>query len=118
LAEKERGTYISPNTPKTSESTPPPPQPVEPIARYGGTVESSAWDGSVWQVKQWLKDNLKDPKSLDIMEWSKLVEEPDGNLAVRVKYRAKNSFGGYVIENKVVRLSRNGDILGVYEFPE
>jgi hypothetical protein len=73
-------------------------------------VQNSPWDGSVFQVKSWLEDNLKDPKSLEYIEWSAVQKTDDGGFIVRVKYRAKNSFGGYVIENKVFSLDSAGTV--------
>jgi len=63
-------------------------------------VENSGWDASVYQVKTYLKENLKDPKSIEYIEWSNVVRSDDYYM-VRCKYRARNSFGGYVIENKI-----------------
>ena len=63
-------------------------------------VENSSWDSSVYQVKYYLKTNLKDPKSVEYIDWSPVIREGSYYM-VRCKYRAKNSFGGYVIENKI-----------------
>ena len=79
-------------------------------------VKNSAWDGSVSQVKSWLKDNLKDPDSLDFIEWSTVSKTSTGGCMVRVKYRAKNSFGGYVVDNKVFFLSSGGTVLSSIDF--
>ena len=68
-------------------------------------VENSAWDGSVSQVKTYLKENLKDPKSIEYIEWSKVFSEGKYYL-VRCKYRAKNSFGGYVLENQIFFINK------------
>lgn len=73
-------------------------------------VMNSPWDASVSQVKSWLKTNLKDPGSLEFIEWSKVSKTNDGGFTVRVKYRAKNSFGGYVVENKVFFLNSSGTV--------
>lgn len=73
-------------------------------------VEGSGWDGSVWQVKSWLKSNLKDPSSVKYIEWSNVNDEENGGFSVRVKYRAKNSFGGYSIENKIFYLNSSGNV--------
>lgn len=74
-------------------------------------VENSSWDGSVRQVKSWLKDNLKDPGSLEFVEWSPVVKlAKNQGFAVRAKYRAKNSFGGFVVENKVFSLDSSGNV--------
>ncbi len=79
------------------------------------TVSNSAWDGSVYQVERYLKRYLKEPDSFQAIEWSP-VQETDTGYIVRCKYRAKNSFGGYVIENQIFTLNRNGNVLSVIEF--
>lgn len=81
-------------------------------------VQSSAYDGSVYQVEQFLKTNLKDPDSYHGIEWSRLNEESGENYKywIRHKYRAKNSFGGYTIENKIFYLDEDGNVIGVKDF--
>lgn len=78
-------------------------------------VVNSAWDSSVWQVKNYLKNNyLKDPSSYEAIEWSAVQEiqgSPNYKYCIRHKYRAKNSFGGYVIENKIFYLDDNGTVV-------
>ncbi len=98
------------------------------VAVYGGfeegpnttkieTVSNSAFDASVWQVKHYLKKHyLKDPRSYESIEWSPVhPNEINGNVGywVRHKFRAKNSFGGYVVENKIFHLDREGNVIGV-----
>jgi len=79
-------------------------------------VENSGWDGSVIQVKSWLKRNLKDPKSLEFIEWSPVHKSRDGTFTVRAKYRAKNSFGGYNVENKVFFLDATGEVINTMDY--
>jgi len=74
-------------------------------------VYNSGYNGSVRQVKTWLKANAKDPGSLDFIEWSPVVKTDRGDFVVRVKYRAKNSFGGFVIANKQFYLDSRGNIV-------
>jgi len=81
----------------------------------GSSVQNSEWDSSVHQVKNWLKKELKDPESLEFIDWSP-VEKTDYGYMVRTRYRAKNSFGGYVIENKLFRLTENGVVIGSSDF--
>ncbi len=85
----------------------------ERIAKYRAnketSVTNSGWDGSVSQVKSWLKSNVKDPSSLDFIEWSE-VERISSGYRVRVKYRAKNSFGALVIENKIFYMNSDGSV--------
>jgi len=74
-------------------------------------VRNSGYDASVRQVESYLKNNLKDPKSYESMEWSAVERTGNGGYKVRHKYRAKNSFGGYVTENKVFYLDANGNVV-------
>ncbi len=78
-------------------------------------IRNSAWDGSVYQVKNYLKKNLKDPGSYEGIEWSEVYENPDGTYAVRHKYRAKNSFGGMVVENCIFVLDAQGNVISTSE---
>lgn len=73
-------------------------------------IQNSAWDGSVYQVKNYLKKNLKDPDSYEGIEWSNVVDNGNGTYTVRHKYRARNSFGGMVIENWIFELDENGNV--------
>jgi len=75
-------------------------------------VYNNGWDGSVRQVKDWLKDNLKDPGSFDAIEWSPVRKTDNGGYVVRCKYRAKNSFGGYDIYNQIFTMDSEGNVLG------
>lgn len=75
-------------------------------------VENSSWDGSVYQVKEYLKRELKDPDSYESIEWTD-VQNTDDGYTVRHKYRAKNSFGGYVIENQTFFLDYGGNVTNV-----
>ena len=75
-------------------------------------VYNSAWDGSVSQVERYLKNEvLKDPDSYQSIEWSKVIKTEAG-FAVRHKFRAKNSFGGYVVDNYVFTLDAQGNVIG------
>ena len=80
--------------------------------RNQAKIQNSAWDNSVYQVEKYLKQNLKDPDSYESIEWSSVVEK-DGNYQVRHKYRARNSFGGYVIENCIFILNKEGEVIDV-----
>jgi hypothetical protein len=77
------------------------------------TVYNSSYDGSVYQVERYLERNLKDPDSFEAIEWSSVVKRADGGFMVRCKYRAKNSFGGYVVENQAFILDSTGNVTQV-----
>lgn len=67
-------------------------------------------------VEVYLKSNLKDPGSLDFIEWSPVVKEENGKFSIRAKYRAKNSFGGYVVNNMIFQMDSTGSVEQVSEF--
>lgn len=76
-------------------------------------VENSAWDGSVVQCKNYLKDRLRDPDSYESIEWTKPIELKSGGYTVGHKYRSKNGFGGYVIETVMFKLDEKGKVLSM-----
>jgi hypothetical protein len=83
-------------------------------------VYNSSVDGSVYEVEQYLETNLKDPKSYDPINWSKVFDMGIGHATphrfyVRHKYRARNSFNGYVIENQIFYLDDIGKVISVRE---
>lgn len=80
--------------------------------KAGIEVKNSSLDGSVSQVVKYLKNNLKDPDSYESIEWGNVTETDNGYI-VRHKYRAKNSFGGYVIENQIFQIDWQGNITSV-----
>lgn len=86
----------------------------EAAAGPAAKVENSSWDGSVRQVEKYLKNSLKDPKSYESIEWSE-VQKDGSNYKVRHKYRAKNSFGGYVVSNQIFVLNRQGEVINVID---
>jgi len=73
-------------------------------------VRNAYFDGGVAQVEYWLKRNLKDPGSLEIIEWGKVNKLPYG-YSVTCEYRAKNSFGGYVVNKRTFFLDAEGNVL-------
>ena len=79
-------------------------------------VYNSSWDGSVRQVDSWLRYNLKDPHSLEYIEGSKVAKTAEGGFMVRVKYRAKNSFGGYMVDDKVFVLASSGAVTTSFDW--
>lgn len=76
-------------------------------------LQNSSWDSSVSVVKDYLKGNLKDPDSYEGIEWSEVQKLESGQYMVRHKYRAKNSYGGYVVENQVFFYDETGEIFNV-----
>lgn len=73
-------------------------------------IQNSPWDGSVWQVRNYVKSLLKDPSSYESIEWSNVVKD-GSTYRVRHRYRAKNSFGAYVVEEYVFVLDDKGKVI-------
>jgi hypothetical protein len=83
-------------------------------------VINSPWDGSVAQVETYLKKHLTDPDSFQAVEYGGVVKAGSGSNSsyhVRCKYRAKNSFGGYVIHHQGFSLDKDGKVTSVEDLP-
>lgn len=83
-------------------------------------VQNSGWDNSVYQAKAFLKANLKDPDSYESIEWGIVREVLPGLDGKKLygatyytwnKYRAKNSYGAYVVQTKEFWLDKSGNVL-------
>ena len=84
-------------------------------SNIGPSVQNNGLDASVYQVKQFLDDHLKDPDSYDPIEWS-AVQSTENGYYVRHKYRARNGFGGMNIENKIFYLDKDGNVTGYTDY--
>lgn len=58
-----------------------------------------------------LKKNLKDPDSLDVIEWAPVIKTKTGYISL--EYRAKNSLGGMVVEAKRFKFDLAGNLTAV-----
>ncbi len=76
-------------------------------------VENSSWDGSVHQVKDWIKANTHDPSSVEYVSWSP-VRPTNGGYTVSCTFRAKNAFGGKVTHRMVFILDMTGSVTQVF----
>lgn len=70
----------------------------------------SPWDGSHRQLEAVLKKSLKDPDSYEHIE-TRFKDNGDEGIYVVMKYRAKNSFGGYVVNSVAATYSIDGVLL-------
>ena len=65
-------------------------------------VVNNELNGSVWQVRSFLRTNLNDWSSYEPIEWSRVYRDTTrGEYWVRHKYRAANSFGAKIIQNQI-----------------
>lgn len=78
--------------------------------------ENSPWDGSVFQVVDYLKKSAKDPASIKCSEWTKV--KPDGlNYLVGCTVRGRNSFGGNDMFFGMFLLNSEGKVLKMEQGP-
>lgn len=96
-----------------SEPGPPKP-PIDPVAP--SVVRNEGPAGTVWQVTEYVLAHLKDPDSFRTIKWGNVVET-SGKFAVRLNYRAKNSFGGLVVSDEVFFLDEQGHVIGSMTIP-
>lgn len=72
------------------------------IGIIGEKPFQSSWDGEVLAVKRYLRATLNDYESSEFVEWSPVSKvNIEGRLywGVRLKLRAKNAFGAYVLRD-------------------
>lgn len=69
---------------------------------------TSHWDGSVPDVVNAVKNNLRDPSSFEHIETKVSLVSKDDEQVVIMKYRARNGFGGMNVES-VVALIKNSN---------
>jgi hypothetical protein len=71
----------------------------EAKAAYQAWVKDqfSAWDGSNRYLVNLVKEHLNDPKSFEHVDTS--YADMGDHLIIKMKYRAKNGFGGLVLQN-------------------
>ena len=76
----------------------------------GPKPKNSEWDGRVDPVVDYLRSNLNDYDSSEFLEWSpvtKLEVKGEPFWVVRLKLRAKNAFGGYILKNTFYFIRQN-----------
>jgi len=80
------------------------------ILVLGPKPKNSEWDGRVDPVVEYLKNNLNDYDSSEFVEWSpvtKLEMKGEPFWVVRLRLRAKNAFGGYILKNTFYFIRQN-----------
>lgn len=76
----------------------------------GPKPKNSEWDGRVDAVVKYLRRNLNDYDSSEFVEWSpvtKLKVKGEPFWVVRLKLRAKNAFGGYILKDTFYFIRQN-----------
>jgi len=73
----------------------------------------SGWDGSHFELTEYIKDNMNNPKSYEHVET--VYVDNDDFLIVATKFRGENAFGGTVINTVRAKVDLNGNILEILE---
>lgn len=96
---------------------------IKPILTIEQKIEKqfTAWDGSHIKLKQYIKDQLKDPKSFEHIKTT-YTPTPligtDGSqyITVNMEYRAKNSFWGYLVDTYKAYFDIEGNPFNIGEW--
>jgi hypothetical protein len=81
----------------------------------GPKPENAGWNGKVYCVDHYLKRTLNDYDSAEYLEWSPVTRmdvKGEPYWVVRLKLRAKNSFGAFIVKD-VVFLIRQNEVVNV-----
>lgn len=76
----------------------------------GPKPENSGWNGKVHCVDQYLKSTLNDYDSSEYLEWSPVTRvdvKGEPFWVVKLKLRAKNGFGAYIVKDVIFFIRRN-----------
>ena len=98
LSEEEKYVYVRPLPNKKQEDA------------LLGNKPPQQTNGKVQIVMDWFQENLHDPYSMRIVRWSKVEKElvaREPYWVVRVRVRAKNTFGAYVLSDYVFFIRKN-----------
>lgn len=87
------------------------PKPAEQLRQEKIEESFSRWSGAQIYLEKYIKDDLKDPESYEHIETT--YRDNGETLTVKMRYRAKNSFGGYVVSQAVAETKIDGTLLSV-----
>lgn len=83
------------------------------LAKFGEPPKQSGWDGSYFEVKQYLRKVANDPDSIDIDGCTEVYHTKNGWL-VGCDYRGRNAFGGMVRNSNWFTI-RHGRVVNMEE---
>lgn len=87
-------------------------------ARDPGPHGFSSWDGSHIKLTRHVVSKLKDPDSFQHIE-TVFGDSPEHGFLVKMEYRAKNSFGGYVVDAVIAVCDKQtGELIAIVDVSE
>jgi hypothetical protein len=84
---------------------------VERAKESGGEIPRNERDGTVWQVVDYLKNNLRNPDAIRYLEWGRVLPDGKGGYVVSLKYQTTGGSLGVVTENKYFFMNARGQVL-------
>jgi hypothetical protein len=84
------------------------------LHKYPYLPMQSAYDGSVRAVRAYLENTLNDPESYTPAEWGQLTNY-EGKFYVSHSFRAKNKFGGMVLQDWTFTIDSAGAIVQIVD---
>jgi hypothetical protein len=108
------------DNPRRANAPPPELEPEsEPVFAYtppagyeAGPPVNSPGDSSVWQVRSYLEQTLRNPGSIQYLEWSRVMQS-EREYRVVCRYRANAGDFGLVTEKKVFFMDEMGRVTAV-----
>ena len=94
---------------------PPVPKTAEQIRADKVHSAFSGWDGAHRSLQRLVKKNLNDPDSYSHIET--LYSDKGDHVYIEMKYRAKNGFGGYVVETIKAKATVSGVVTEIVSTP-
>lgn len=73
-----------------------------------GYPKTDVWNGVAHAVKEYMAKHANDPKSVEYIDSSVIIEFTNGMYSQLVEYRAKNGFGGLVVTKTIFFMEGDG----------
>ena len=70
--------------------------------------KTKTWTGVIVEIDEYLQQNADDYKSIEFVSAGYIIEFEGGLITQRVKFRAKNKFGAYVLNDWFFTMTYNG----------
>ena len=84
-----------------------------PKSKQEKVVDTSSTKAVSALVEDFFQDNFRDITSRETLEWGDLEKSPEGNVAIRYKYRAKIWDKDTLVKNQVFTFSPKGEFVSV-----
>jgi hypothetical protein len=84
-----------------------------PKSKQEKLVDTTSKKGVTALVEDFFQNNFRDITARESMEWGDLEKTPEGNVAIRYKYRAKIWDKDTMVKNQVFTFSPKGEFVSI-----